>query len=229
MIVVVISAGAEWIAVKKRYKNIELFSSPFGEWFKTDIENCSVIFFYGGWGKISSAASAQYIIDNFDPSVLINIGTCGGFKGKVVVGDIVLAEKTVVYDIYEKMRNSKEDIEFYSTDIDLSWLKESFSFKPIKHVIVSADADIDPDMVNFLSSEYGAVVGDWESASIAYVCRLNKIKCLILRGVSDLVSDTEGEIYGNHDLFRIKAEYVMNKFIDYIPEITANCIKNILK
>ena len=29
-------------------------------------------------------------------------------------------------------------------------------------------------------------MADWESASIAKVCKLNRIKCLILRGVSDI-------------------------------------------
>jgi len=30
------------------------------------------------------------------------------------------------------------------------------------------------------------LAADWESASIAKVCELNKTKCIILRGVSDI-------------------------------------------
>jgi nucleoside phosphorylase len=30
------------------------------------------------------------------------------------------------------------------------------------------------------------IAADWESASIAKVCELNKMKCLILRGITDI-------------------------------------------
>jgi adenosylhomocysteine nucleosidase len=219
MIVVIISAGVEWDAIIKRYREIVLVSSPFGKWFEVIIESSKVIFFYGGWGKISAASSAQYVIDNFKPSALVNLGTCGGFEGKVEVGTIIMANKTVVYDIYERMRDSKEDIEFYTTNINLGWLKKQFSFRPVENVIVSADADIDPDMVKYLHEEYGAVGGDWESAAIAYVCGLNNMKCLVLRGVSDLISNSSGEAYGNYALFKKQAGMVMDKFVDVMPEI----------
>lgn len=31
----------------------------------------------GGWGKIDAAAAAQYGISRWQPSVVINLGTCG--------------------------------------------------------------------------------------------------------------------------------------------------------
>ena len=59
MIAVIISAGPEWDEVKKRYRDITLFSSPFGKWFETIVESFrSYYFFIGGWGKISAASSA---------------------------------------------------------------------------------------------------------------------------------------------------------------------------
>ena len=50
------------------------------------------------------------------------------------------------------------------------------------------------------------------------------MKCLILRGVSDLISNSSGEAYGDYGLFKKRAEMVMNKFVDVMPEIIRNCI-----
>jgi adenosylhomocysteine nucleosidase len=51
--------------------------------------------------------------------------------------------------------------------------------------IASADQDLDDENRVFLQGKK-VLAADWESASIAKICELNKIKCLILRGVSDI-------------------------------------------
>jgi adenosylhomocysteine nucleosidase/adenosylhomocysteine/aminodeoxyfutalosine nucleosidase len=51
--------------------------------------------------------------------------------------------------------------------------------------IASADQDLCPKIRKFLQ-ESDVLAADWESASIAKVCELNGVKCLILRGVSDI-------------------------------------------
>ena len=43
--------------------------------------------------------------DRWQPRLLVNIGTCGGFAARARVGDVVLASHTVVYDIV--VRNGK--------------------------------------------------------------------------------------------------------------------------
>ena len=78
--------------------------------------------FHGGWGKISAAATAQYVIDHFKPDLLINLGTCGGFEGRIETGTIILVERTLVYDIIEQMSDGAEAIEHYSSELDLTWL-----------------------------------------------------------------------------------------------------------
>ena len=74
--------------------------------------------FHGGWGKIAAAASTQFIIDQFHPELLINLGTCGGFAGNVETGTIILVERTLVYDILEQMGDGAEAIRHYSTSLD---------------------------------------------------------------------------------------------------------------
>ena len=92
-IVIAISANIEWQALKALLPQDVYHSSPYGEWFQIDAsalpnapENLqiqSLIFFHQGWGKIAAAAATQYAIDRWQPEILINLGTCGGFAGEI--------------------------------------------------------------------------------------------------------------------------------------------------
>jgi adenosylhomocysteine nucleosidase len=174
--------------------------------------------FQEGWGKVAAAGATQYVIDNFHPEIIINLGTCGGFEGQGQRGDVILADRTVIYDIIEAMGDSKEAINDYATNIDLSWLNNGYPTKVIKTTLVSADQDLQLHQIEFLKKEYKAIAGDWESGAIVYVAVRNKTKVLILRGVTDVVSSTKGEAYGNFELFAQRTEEVMKLLFDDLPK-----------
>jgi adenosylhomocysteine nucleosidase len=212
--VILVSANSEWQALKGILKPAKTFTTPFGETF----EQGKLIFFHGGWGKISAAASAQFTIDRYQPGLLVNIGTCGGFAGRVARGTVILVDKTIVYDIFEQMSDPREAIEAYSTELDLTWLKELPPHPVQRGLLVSADRDIVKDDILMLVEKYGAVAADWESGAIAWVAKRNGVKCLILRGVSDLVSSDGGEAYGNIDLFHENTKGIMRTLIEQLPD-----------
>jgi len=167
---------------------------------------------------VSSAASAQYVIDRWRPSGLVNLGTCGGFEGLVTRGEIILVEETLVYDMIEQMTDSSGTTSFYRTRLDLSWLSLPYP-QPVKRAcLVSGDRDLVPADIPRLKSQYGAIAGDWESASIAWVARINHTPCLILRGVSDVVTPAGSEAYGNIDAFSQGAKIVMQTLLEHLPQ-----------
>lgn len=182
-VVVLISANAEWTVIRDYYPNATVQSSKLGEWFQLNLlveENLEpVIFFHGGWGKIAAAASTQYVIDHWQPDLLVNLGTCGGFEGAIETGEILLADRTVVYDIVEQMGDSAAAIEHYATTLDLAWLREPFPIsgaKPVRRsLLVSADKDLIAKEISYLQNEYNAIAGDWESGAIAYVASQNQV------------------------------------------------------
>ncbi|NVO10786.1 MAG: 5'-methylthioadenosine/S-adenosylhomocysteine nucleosidase [Bacteroidales bacterium] len=215
---VIVSANMEWKALKKFYPNENCQKSPWGEYFYKKINDQNVLFFHEGWGKVAAAGATQYVIDTYKPEIIINLGTCGGFEGEVKQFDIILADKTVIYDISEAMGDSKEAIADYTTQIDLTWLGSNFPSKVIKTVLISADRDLRINEIEQLEKDYNAVAGDWETGAIAYVANRNNKKLLILRGVTDLVSTQQGEAYGNFDLFVQRADTVMQKLLTDLPK-----------
>jgi adenosylhomocysteine nucleosidase len=210
-VVVLISANAEWRALQKAVVPTAHGTTPVGD----TLEAGGLLYLHGGWGKIDAAASAQYAIDRWHPRILVNIGTCGGFAGAVKPDDVVLVDRTVVYDIVERMGDPNEAIDAYGTAVDLSWLHATADV--VRGTIVSADQDLDPARLSDLASRYHAVAGDWESGSIARVAAKNHTHVLILRGVSDVVSPAGDVTYGNLASFDAAAQHVMAKLVAMLP------------
>jgi adenosylhomocysteine nucleosidase len=221
-VVVLISADIEWKVVRNFFPSIRVNLSPFGEYLRYPPElltsNRQVILFNGGWGKISAAASTQYVIDRWKPKLLINLGTCGGFEGKIERGTLILVERTIVYDIYEQMGDLEAHITYYTTNLDLSWLRKPYPDEVVNTLLVSGDRDLNPEEVKGLNEKYGAGAGEWESGAIAYVANCNQMPCLILRGVSDLVSEIGGEAYGDISLFKDSANTIIAQLLKSLPE-----------
>ncbi len=204
-VVILVCADAEWGVVRLRFDDNPCQSSPFGEYFTINLEKWRCTYFQTGWGKIASAAGTQYAIDRFHPDLLINIGTCGGFSGLTERGQIILVERTIVYDIHELMGDYEAHIAHYSTEIDLSWLKGSLPCKVQRAALVSADRDLVGDRVPYLIDHYRAAGGDWESGAVAWIARLNRSRLLILRGVTDLVDISGSPAYGDLSYFQSAA------------------------
>ncbi|MGB5846180.1 MAG: 5'-methylthioadenosine/S-adenosylhomocysteine nucleosidase [Anaerolineales bacterium] len=221
-VVVLISADAEWRAVRQLLQVGEIELTPFGECFRHDLiiqdRECNLILMQGGWGKIAAAASTQYAIDHWRPKMLVNLGTCGGIAGEIERGEIVLADRTLVYDIFEQMGDPESHIAYYSTKIDLAWLEKPYPTKVRRGLLISGDRDLAPDEIKELKRRYGAIAGDWESGSIAFVAQRNDTPCLILRGVSDIVSEQGGEAYGDVSVFEESAKEIMEELLNLLPE-----------
>jgi adenosylhomocysteine nucleosidase len=221
-IVILISANVEWQVICAMFPDVKLQPSPLGQWFVVDLDigGCSepVLFFHGGWGKIAAAASTQYVIDRWSPTLLINLGTCGGFEGEIEKGTIVLVERTIVYDIVEQMGDYEAAIAHYTTDLDLSWLGERYPQDVRRTLLVSGDRDLFVEDIPHLKAQFGAVAGDWESGAIAYVAARNHTRCLILRGVTDLVGSGGGEAYGDIQVFIEGATEILGRLVHSLPE-----------
>ncbi len=228
-VAVVVSAGQEWDVVREAVAHRGLHTSPYGEWCTAPVEVNgqmeTVLFFHEGWGKIAAAAATQYVVDRWQPQLIVNLGTCGGFKGAIAREAVVLAECTLVYDIIEQMGDADAALAHYTTRLDLSWLAEPYPMPVHRGLLLSGDRDLVAEEVPVLQARFGAVAGDWESGAIAYVAARNSVRCLILRGVTDLVGPDGGEAYdGSVAFFKAQARRVMTRLLDALPAWLA-CVR----
>jgi len=212
---VLISANTEWKAVKEIFPHLKIQLSLFGESAQLLYGDHQLNLLHSGWGKIASAGSIQYVIDHHKPDLIVNLGTCGGFEGMVELGDVILVEKTFIYDIVELIGDPNV-LDHYASTLNLGWLPSILPYPVRRGVIASADSDLPPERIAFLKS-HGAIAGDWESAALAWVAKKNAARLLILRGVSDLVSETAGEAYDNPTLYEERTKDIMQKLFDQLP------------
>jgi nucleoside phosphorylase len=105
---------------------------------------------------------------------------------------------------------------YYASSLDLSWLAEPYPYPAQRGTIASADSDLPPDKIPFLKSN-GAIAADWESAAFAWVAQKNQARLLILRGVSDMVSEQGGEAYNNIEFFNQRAKEIMKMLFEQLP------------
>jgi len=215
-IIVIVSAIAEWNGVKPLFPNSKIERFPFGETFNVTLDAWHLELFHTGWGKIASAGAMQYLIDHYSPDLIVNLGTCGGFDGLVEQGDIILVDQTYVYDIVELM-GDLNIATYYASSLDLSWIPEPYPHPTRRGMIASADSDLPPQKIPFLKQK-GALAADWESAALAWVAQRNNKRLLILRGVSDMVSEDGGEAYNNIEIFNERAAEIMMKLIGQLPD-----------
>ena len=211
---ILISASAEWEGVKLLFPKLKVEQSPYGDFTYLQLGTLNLKLYHSGWGKIASAAMMQYVIDQETPDLIVNLGTCGGFEGVVNRGDVILVDRAFVYDIVELMGDLDINT-YYASSVDLSWLAEPYPYPVRRGIIASADSDLLPEKIPFLISK-GALAADWESAAFAWVARKNESRLLILRGVSDMVSEQGGEAYNNIEIFNQRAKEIMKMLFDQL-------------
>jgi adenosylhomocysteine nucleosidase len=220
-VVVLISSITEWVAVKATLAPGQTQTTPYGECFKAMLKEREFTFFHAGWGKTASAGAMQYTIDHFSPDLIVNLGTCGGFEGEVELDDIVLVERTFIYDILELMGDFGTVLDYYASELDLSWLPGPYPYPVRCGTLASADSDLPPERISQLKAQ-GAIAADWESAALAWVAQKNGVRLLILRAVSDLVSEDGGEAYDNIALFKERTKGIMRRLIEQLPDWVAS-------
>jgi adenosylhomocysteine nucleosidase len=213
---ILVSANAEWMAVKSVFPDARLERSPYGERFYHRIGEEEALFFHGGLGKVAAAGSTQYVIDHFHPANLINIGTCGGVEGRVQCFDVVVPDKLVIYDVYDAMgSDSIGPLAHYTTELALP---ADFPTPAVRTTLYSADRDLTPSTLREIENRYRPTAVDWESGAIAWVAKRNETPLLIIRAVSDLVSLHAGEAENNEALFVENTARIMPALLANLPK-----------
>lgn len=217
IIPVLVSANGEWEAVKAILQPSLIQQSHLGAYFEIELEDQPCLFFHSGWGKISTAASTQFVIDKYEPELIINIGTCGGFSGISKVGEMLLVTETMIYDIVERMDDPIAALDHYRTVNDLSWITNPLPPGTRRARIASADQDIDFRAHDVLTKTHQAAAADWETGAFAWVAARNHTPWLALRAVSDLVSPQGSETDSGVELWHSRLYDMMGKILTDLP------------
>jgi len=218
-----ICSGREWRSTKDIFQvpSTQLKQQALGEYFETEINNKKCIIYHSGPTKTKAAAACQHAIDKWSPEIIYVLGTCGGVSENLEIFDVILANQTVQYDCHDFMYQDTNT--FYGpmiTNIDISAVNTNTLKEDIKiGIIGSADRDLDYKTANSLRKENILAV-DWESGAISKICDINRIKCIILRGVTDKpVEFSKSDRAKQSNDYRNNTFAVMEKLFNLLRDI----------
>lgn len=217
MIGVLIASKAEWKVLLEIYNIADeyLEKYPYGEYYRTKFNNKDIVFFRSGVRKINVGASLQYMIDKFEIEKLINIGVCTGASEELNYGDVLVPDGIIDYDfIVRDLDNEIKEEYIIENDIP----KISLEYKTgllgtsDKSLITWRD-------FTYLSSN-GILASDKEASAILKICKINGIKCIIMKGISDKPIKGENGYDEQLEVYEYNLPIVMKKLIeDYLTEV----------
>jgi adenosylhomocysteine nucleosidase len=150
-----------------------------------------------GMGKVSAAAGVQRLIDQFAISRLVVCGLAGGLQPNLEIGDVVVGERFVQYDldaspIFPRFEVPALGIGVFHADPKLVELAvdaaASIEARPrvYRGLIITGDQFIkDEKRLELLRNFPDALCVEMEGAALAQVCHLNGVPFVIVRVISD--------------------------------------------
>ena len=142
--------------------------------------------------KVNAAAAAQFLIDCFGVTVLINAGTAGGIDKDVRLFVTIVSEKLIYHDVAEDILTEFHPFlteNCFKSDGKLlaaaRRYAESSDFSVLFGTTVTGEQFIENEERDKISRKYSPLSADMESAAVAHVCYLNGIPFLSVRTVTD--------------------------------------------
>lgn len=161
-----------------------------------EIGDYNVILMECGMGKVSAAAGAQALITKFNPDYVINTGCAGAISKELNIGDIVISEKTVEWDLdlislgYPRGYVSSLDRVEMTADAELSQMIRKAipdDTRVFTGCVVSGDQFVDKEeqLEVIVDAFPDALCAEMEGAAIGHVCVENGIPFCVIRAMSD--------------------------------------------
>ncbi len=171
-------------------------------------------------GTQAATLNAFVAINNYQPDLILNCGTAGGFASKgATIGDVYIAkEKVCFHDRRIDLPNGFQD---YATGnypvLDSTFLATKFELK--QGVISSSDAlDFTATDMQLMQNN-NTSVKEMEAAAIAWVCSIYKQPFTALKAITDIVDGkhpTATEFLAN---FKQASEALKEKVVLVVDEL----------
>lgn len=168
------------------------------EFYQGKIDSLEVVLLKSGIGKVNAALGTALLIEKFQPDVIINTGSAGGFHRDLNVGDVVISTEVRHHDVdvtifgYEYGQVPRMPA-CYSPDkrlvsVAVKSAEKINGIQVAEGLIASGDSFMnDPERVEFIRSKLPDLyAAEMEAAAIAQVAYQFEIPFVIIRSLSDI-------------------------------------------
>ena len=192
-------------AIKKEIENIKEIVINEISFFTGKFNEKEIVFVQSGIGKVNAAITATLLIEKFNVKEVIFSGVAGSLDARLKIGDVVIGRDIVQHDVDATAFGYKmgqiPQMKEWAFESDKDLIEKTVKINNINHQILlgrilTGDQFISKKDVKIqLGKDFDALCVDMESGAVAQVCTRLGIKFLIIRSISDSITDDSGMEY----------------------------------
>ncbi|MGR5127257.1 5'-methylthioadenosine/S-adenosylhomocysteine nucleosidase [Photobacterium swingsii] len=199
----IIGAMEQEVAIlKDQLTNCETHKKAGCTIYTGTLNGADIVLLQSGIGKVAAAVGSAIMLEVFQPDVVLNTGSAGGFDSSLNVGDVVISTEVRYHDAdvtafgYEIGQMAQQPAAFASDeklmDIAAQALATMENVHAVRGLICTGDAFVcSAEKQQFIRDNFPAVIAvEMEAAAIAQACHQFNVPFVVVRAISD-VADKE--------------------------------------
>lgn len=199
----IIGAMEQEVAILKlQLANCETHQKAGCTFYTGTLNGADVVLLQSGIGKAAAAVGTAVLLEVFQPDVVLNTGSAGGFDSSLNVGDVVISTEVRYHDAdvtafgYEIGQMAQQPAAFQSDEKLMAVAEKALAtmgdIHAVRGLICTGDAFVcSADKQAFIREHFPSVVAvEMEAAAIAQACHQFNVPFVVVRAISD-VADKE--------------------------------------
>ncbi|NUW66335.1 5'-methylthioadenosine/S-adenosylhomocysteine nucleosidase [Vibrio coralliilyticus] len=188
--------------LKQAIENCQEVSKAGCTFFSGQLNGVDVVLLQSGIGKVAAAIGTTVLLDEYQPDVVINTGSAGGFDSTLNLGDVVISTEVRHHDAdvtafgYEIGQMAGQPAAFTADAKLMDVAEKALSQMEDKHavrgLICTGDTFVcTAERQAFIRQHFPSVIAvEMEASAIAQACHQFKVPFVVVRAISD-VADKE--------------------------------------
>jgi adenosylhomocysteine nucleosidase len=188
----------EVVLLRDRLKDLEEKKLAGCEFYSGKLDGLEVILLKSGIGKVNAAIGTTLMIELYQPEVIINTGSAGGFHKELNVGDVVISTDVRHHDVdatifgYEYGQVPQMPASYVPDETLVKAAEKAGArvenIQVVKGLIASGDSFMsDHARVEEIKTKFPELfAAEMEAAAIAQTCYQFGVPFVIIRSLSDI-------------------------------------------
>jgi len=190
--------------LKQTIENCQEASKGGCTFYSGQLNGVEVVLLQSGIGKVAAAVGTAILLDQYQPDVVINTGSAGGFDSSLNLGDVVISTEVRHHDAdvtafgYEIGQMAQQPAAFTAdaklievTEKALAQMEDTHA---VRGLICTGDAFVaSAERQEFIRKHFPSVIAvEMEAAAIAQTCHQFKVPFVVVRAISDVADKEAG-------------------------------------
>jgi adenosylhomocysteine nucleosidase len=168
--------------------------------YSGQINGIDIVLLQSGIGKVAAAIGTAILLEQYQPDVVINTGSAGGFDSSLTMGDVVISTEVRHHDAdvtafgYEMGQMAGQPAAFTADEKLIELAEKALEQLGDKHavrgLICTGDTFVcQPERQDYIRQHFPNVIAvEMEASAIAQTCYQFQTPFVVVRAISDVAN-----------------------------------------